>query len=125
MSVLAVQHLCRSQQVWGRRVLMAVDNLCALAVLGRGRASAPSLRHASRKVAGFLLASGVRLFARWVPSKRNMADGPSRGRQIDWAAVAAQTELEEAEAKEEGEEDDFFDEDHMDLEAWVRRFDRT
>ena len=125
MAVLAVQHLCRSQTVWGCKVLLAVDNLCALAVLGKGRSSSPALRHASRKVAAYVLSAGVAIFARWVPSKRNLADGPSRGRPIDWGAVAAQTELEEQAAAQAVDDSDGEDLDGLELEDWLRRFDTT
>ena len=64
----------------GRRVIVFVDNQSALGALfkGRSRRSRPlnelcfSLWERSRR-------SGVELFFRWVPSRFNLADPPSRG----------------------------------------------
>ena len=62
--------------------MMAVDNLCWLAVIGKARTSSRALKRASRKIAAICLSTGIRLVLRWVPSKRNVADGPSRGRML-------------------------------------------
>jgi hypothetical protein len=52
-----------------------------LVVLGgvrRGRSSAKFLRNGLRELAMYCLASGLRLYGRYVSTEHNPADGPSR-----------------------------------------------
>ena len=81
-AAMAIQHLGRTRRAWHHRILLVVDNLCALAVIGKGRSKTRILRHAARKVASVVLGTGIRIYLRWVPSKRNIADGPSRNRPL-------------------------------------------
>ena len=86
--LLSLRHVCRSSKNWDHRVLLFTDNLCALAVFGKGRSSSKALRHILRRAAALSLCFGVRLVLRWVPSLRNFADGPSRGKPVGAPAPA-------------------------------------
>jgi len=105
-AAMVLQHLARVPKFWSSRVLLAVDNQCALALLGKGRSQKPLLLRVSRRVAAWVLPACIRVVCRWVPSKRNVADGPSRGR---WIAALA-PEGEETSSENETEEE-------MDLES--------
>ena len=48
--------------------------------LGKGRSSAPSLKHGVRSVAAITLAADLRLVYPYLPSESNPADYPSRGK---------------------------------------------
>ncbi len=63
----------------GRRVLLLTDSSAVLGALLKGRCSSRPLLTRLRAVTGVLLASGMRLAPRWVPSALNPADDPSRG----------------------------------------------
>ena len=80
--LLTIRHVVRNSQNWNKRVLLATDNLCALACLSKGRSSSRPLLLICRKVAALCMTFGITLLLRWVPTKRNFADGPSRGRSI-------------------------------------------
>ena len=84
MILLAARHLGRARRTSHCRVLLFRDNLAALSVLARGRSSAPSLLTVCRGLTAVALGCGVRLQLRWVPSRRNHADGPSRGHCVGY-----------------------------------------
>jgi len=98
MLLLAVRHLCRSKENHGRRILVFVDNLCTLQVFAKGRSSRGRLGFLGRKVAAHLLCSNITLILRWVPTLRNWADGPSRGRPI--ALISKEDRKKEREREE-------------------------
>jgi hypothetical protein len=60
------------------RLLILSDSSTAIGALSKGRSSSPVVLRRCRTVAAFLLASGLRLHLRWVPTEWNPADGPSR-----------------------------------------------
>lgn len=66
-----------------RRLLLLCDSQVAVGALTKGRTSAHSLLRRLRPTAALLLASGIRLSMRWIPSALNPADGPSRRYQFD------------------------------------------
>ena len=82
MAVAALRHLSRSRRHWDSRVMLIGDSLVAIGVLAKGRSSSPPLLRLARQAASVQLILGVRLYLRWVESKRNLADGPSRGHPI-------------------------------------------
>ena len=61
-----------------RRVLFLSDSQVAVAILSKGRTSSYKLLRRVRSISALLLASGIQLFLRWIPSLKNPADGPSR-----------------------------------------------
>ena len=81
--VACVRHVCRSPENWGKKVLIATDNLCALAVVAKGRSSVYRLL-LTRKAGALALASGVKILLRWVKFASNWADGPSRSKGIGY-----------------------------------------
>ena len=62
----------------GRRVVILCDSLVTIGCVTKGRSSSHVLLPRLRQLASVLLASGLRLYLRWVPSAQNPADGPSR-----------------------------------------------
>ena len=61
-----------------RQLLVLSDSSAAVGALSKGRSSSHTLLMRCRSSAALLLASGVRLLLRWVPTEWNPADGPSR-----------------------------------------------
>ena len=94
---LAVQGLARSTKNWGKRLLLATDNLAALGALGKGRSSSMPLKMICKKMAAYLMATGMKLYLRWVPSVFNFADGPSRGWNIRIPELGKAKEFREKE----------------------------
>lgn len=82
--VACVRHVCRNPDNWGKTVLIATDNLCALAVVANGRSSAYRLLLLTRKAGALAVASGVKILLRWVKSASTWADGPSRAKGIGY-----------------------------------------
>ena len=61
-----------------RRLLLLSDSQVAVGALSKGRSSSFIILCRLRSMSALLLASGIRLFTRWIPSHINPADGPSR-----------------------------------------------
>lgn len=61
-----------------RRVIVFMDSLVSIFSVSKGRSSSHMLLPRLRQVASLVLASGLRLYLRWVPSELNPADEPSR-----------------------------------------------
>ena len=76
------RHLGRTKLSWGRRFLVLTDSMVSLGALGKGRSSSPALLRLLRRWAALRMALGISLSLRWVPSRRNLANGPSRGAAI-------------------------------------------
>ena len=87
--LLSLRHLSSSAVNWDTRTLLFTDNLCSLSVFGKGRSSSRSLRHMLRRASAICLCFGMRIVLRWVPSLRNQADGPSRGKPVGAPTPAA------------------------------------
>jgi hypothetical protein len=62
----------------GKRVLVLSDSQVVIGAVTKGRSSSPQLLRRLRTVSALVLAGGIRLSVRWVPSEFNPADGPSR-----------------------------------------------
>ncbi len=60
------------------RLLLLVDSSVSVYALNKGRSSSRPMLRRLRAIAALVLASGLRVFTRWVPSKFNPADEPSR-----------------------------------------------
>ena len=81
-ALAAVRRAARSRKNWGRRVMLFVDSQVTLCSLAKGRSSRPGLNHVCRRVCAHCLAFDLKVLVRWVPTKRNHADGPSRGEPL-------------------------------------------
>jgi len=84
MLMYTIQHVARAHHFHENRILLFTDNLAALSVVSRGRSSARALRFVCRVVAAYTLGCGIKLMLRWVQSRRNHADGPSRQKKIGY-----------------------------------------
>ena len=92
--VLAVQRLTRCRKGRNCRMLVVTDSQVVLGCFRKGRSSNQGLLYLARRLAGLQLGYNVRLSIRYVPSERNLADGPSRG--AAYACVARDTQRKAA-----------------------------
>ena len=83
--ILALRALARSQQGWGKRVLIATDSLVSLGALAKGRSRSWPILRLLRGAAAIQILCNIRPYWRYVESERNHADGPSRGHPIGQA----------------------------------------
>ena len=63
----------------GCRVVVQTDSAVAACAFRKGRSSRPALARQCRRLAAVTLAFRIALVIRWVSTKKNMADRPSRG----------------------------------------------
>ena len=73
-----VRRRVRNQSCWDQRLLVLGDNLGLMSALSKGRCQNPQLLMLMRRASAALLASGCRIYGRWVCSELNPSDGPSR-----------------------------------------------
>ncbi len=76
--IAGVRWQVSSPQAVGKRLLALCDSTVVVGAVSKGRSSSPSLRVGCRRLAAWLLASGTRLYVRWLPTDQNPADAPSR-----------------------------------------------
>lgn len=74
----AVRWALKSPDSLASRLLVFSDSQVAVFSSNKGRSSSHLLLRRLRSLAAGLLASGLRLLLRWIPSEDNPADGPSR-----------------------------------------------
>ncbi len=74
----AVRWALKSPDSIASRLLVFSDSQVAVFSSNKGRSSSHLLLRRLRPLAACLLASGLRLLLRWIPSEDNPADGPSR-----------------------------------------------
>ena len=89
----AYRHACRSTRSWRCRHMLFVDNQVVLGIISKGRSSKAGLNHILRRIGALALATRCRFYVRWVPTKRNYADGPSRGQSLGVAMESVPTAL--------------------------------
>ena len=77
--VLALRRLARTSRAWHKRVLIFSDSMVSIGTLSKGRSGSWSLLRLARMACSVVLACGFKAYYRYVESKRNHADGPSRG----------------------------------------------
>lgn len=70
------------RKYWGTRTLVATDSRASLGVVQKGRSSAYPLLRQARMLAAMSLGLRVKVYARYLESERNPADGPSRLKAI-------------------------------------------
>ena len=74
----AMRWVLSSPSSIGRRVLVFTDSTVAALAISKGRSSSFQILRRLRYLSSLILASGLQLFCRWLPSELNPADGPSR-----------------------------------------------
>ena len=77
-AMTAVRWALSSSSAMNSRLLLLCDSSAVLGALSKGRSSSVLLLRRCRRMSAWLLASGLRLFMRWVPTEWNPADAPSR-----------------------------------------------
>lgn len=83
-SVLAaVKHRARDSRRRGKRFLVLNDNMGVVLSVQKGRASNYGLLRIIRRISAHLLATGLRLSCRWLPSEWNAADEESRRWEVE------------------------------------------
>jgi hypothetical protein len=82
--VASVRHYTRAAWCRDQRLFFIVDNQATIGAFLKGRSSARRMLQLCRQLAGSTLSCGVRLVMRWISSKRNHADGPSRQRRLGY-----------------------------------------
>lgn len=77
--LLGVRRICRGHKHHGKHVVILVDSLAVALAVDKGRSSTPGISVVVRRIASLVLAAGIYLHVRWLPSELNSADSPSRG----------------------------------------------
>ena len=90
--VLAVERLSRYRKGRCCRLPVVTYSQMILGCFRKGRSSNRGLLYLSRRLAGLTFGYNVRLVLRYVPSHRNLADGPSRGAREAGVATATLAE---------------------------------
>ena len=73
---------------WGTRVLAIVDSQVTVGAFSKGRSSKAILNGVARRLGSLLLATGIKVYWRYIRTNRNHADGPSRGQAMGIAEKA-------------------------------------
>ena len=74
----ALRRKLRDHRCFGRRHLFLVDNLPLALGVTKGRAASSHLSPVTRCICAHVLATGSRVYCRWIPSEFNPADPDSR-----------------------------------------------
>lgn len=74
----ALRWVLKSPDSCRHRLMLLSDSQVAIGALTKGRSSAHALLCRVRPINAMLLAAGIQLFCRWIPSASNPADEPSR-----------------------------------------------
>ena len=67
-----------------KRVMMMNDSQVTVGVMSKGRTSSHILLRRMRSISAHILASGIEVYTRWIPSQLNPADKPSRKYSPRW-----------------------------------------
>ncbi|CAE8709859.1 unnamed protein product [Polarella glacialis] len=81
-----LRHMARSRTTWNHKFLVFTDSMVALGALAKGRSSARPLLRLCRQACAYSCVFSLRLLLRYVPSEKNIADGPSRGEGLGVAS---------------------------------------
>ena len=73
---------------------MLCDSQVSIGAIRKMRSSSYPLLRQLRSIAGIFFATGIRLVMRWIPSRQNPADGPSRGVAIGHQLAETSTHSE-------------------------------
>ena len=74
----AVKHLSRNRLSHGLRCSVLSDSMCVVLAASKGRASNSCLNRFCQRIAAEVLACGLQLRVRWIPSEWNTSDQGSR-----------------------------------------------
>lgn len=74
----AVKHVLSRPSSVNSRLLILCDSQAVVGCLSKGRSSSYSLLRVVRSISSLMLAGGLRLVLRWIPTHLNPADSPSR-----------------------------------------------
>ena len=77
-SSTAIRWLLSHPGTIGTRVMLLSDSQVAVGCMAKGRTSSHVLLRRMRSIASHVLASGINVYCRWIPSELNPADEPSR-----------------------------------------------
>ena len=67
----------------GSRLVVWSDSLVVVYAVRKGRSSSHPLLKCLRKLAAYVLATGIHVYCNWIPTEVNPADGPSRRYEFD------------------------------------------
>ena len=76
----------------GKKHVILVDNMTLCLSQGRGKSFSPLLKQSLREICALTLATGCKFVTRRVPSERNPADAPSRGRPVGFGRPQSHAE---------------------------------
>ena len=79
---MLARRLGRNRRNWDKRHLCFSDSLVSIGAMRKGRSYSVPLLRLIRRSAACFLGYGLDLCLRWVPTKQNWADYPSRGRKL-------------------------------------------
>ena len=96
-----VRHKLRCTRSFGRRHVHLNDNLATVLIADKGRSSSFAMLRVCRRLAALILASGIALTTRWIPSELNVADHASRR----WEAERIRKKLSDSSEKNVHEEE--------------------
>ena len=77
-AVFSVKRILRRVENFGCKHLVLSDSMASILCLCKGRSSAATMLKSIRAISSLILASGIVLRARWLPSELNPSDGASR-----------------------------------------------
>ena len=97
----AMRHKARRNGAMGRRHLVISDSQVSIGSFMKGRSSRPGMNFIMRRYAALAVAMRFKPVVRWIPTKRNLADGPSRGWPIGPAPESIQKRVRMPESSQE------------------------
>ena len=100
-AALLCKHLARSSAAHHRKYLVLCDSQVVVGACRKMRSSSYPLLRQLWCMAAIFFATGVRLVLRWIPTKENPADGPSRGLPIGHQAATQEEQEEEGPPQEQ------------------------
>ena len=96
-SILSLmKHLAKDRRYHNTRVAVFNDNMGVVLAVSKGRCSSYGLLRLLRRLSAHILATGIRLHLRWVPSELNTADADSRRWEPGRNGRACQSTSQEA-----------------------------
>ena len=79
---LLMKHLSRTREAWDSKVLVMADSWVTISCIRKMRSKSRALLRLLRMISAVQFCTGARPIMRWIPSRFNPADGPSRGHPV-------------------------------------------